>query len=393
MSTGGVALMVANYAPGAGYAWWLMEHFWQRLAGLAFASGMDSVLAYPTADSEGRVSAIGDVHAVVEPVPDRIGAGLWHAVRFLRTRRVRLLYFTDREYGSLAYLIFRLAGVRWIVVHDHAPGDRPPSRGAKGLLKALWRRVPLVNADAIFAVSPLIGERAVANARVPRSRVHIVQNGIKPDAGPPPATSNLRSSLGLEPHAIICVTTCRAHPYKRVDLLLDLAERCAASKPECPLVFVHCGDGPELGALQDDARRRALDSTVFFLGRRSDVPSLLRDADIAFHPSRGEAFSLAILEYMQAGLPVVVPDIPSVCQAVDDRVTGIVYPEGRTEEAARAVLELAEDISLRKAFGSAARQRVQAHYSWDAMNASFDRAVGAVLTPPNRSSRVQPRKV
>ena len=100
---------------------------------------------------------------------------------------------------------------------------------------------------------------------------------------------------------------------------------------------------------------------------------------MAFHPSRGEGLSLAILEFMCARLPVVVSDFSSVRAPVVDGVTGVVYRREDREDACRAIAALVEDAELRKRMGEAARRRVEERFSLTATNECFLRQVLPLL--------------
>jgi glycosyltransferase involved in cell wall biosynthesis len=369
-------LMVGNFAPGAGYAWWLMEHFWRRLGARAQGMGLVPRLAFPelASDHEGN----WEMPAEKLVVPDTLELSVWEVMRAIRRRQVKVLYLTDRRFCSLPFALYRLAGVRCIIVHDHAPGDRSPVGGVKGLIKSLLHRVPWLTADIVLAVSPLIAQRAVRTSRISQDRVVVVQNGIQTNV-PAESRDFVRSQLGIERHSYVCVTVARAHPYKRVVSLLDLAEQCARISPDVSVRFVHCGDGPQFSELQTEVERRGLRDRVLLLGKRSDVPSVLSAADFAFHPSQGEAFSLAILEYMRAGLPVVVPDIPTVCQAVVDGQSGLIYPDAELSVAAQRIMQMLGDPPKFKMMGACARKRVENHFSLEKMNADFDAAIDTVF--------------
>jgi glycosyltransferase involved in cell wall biosynthesis len=63
---------------------------------------------------------------------------------------------------------------------------------------------------------------------------------------------------------------------------------------------------------------------VQFLGRRSDISNLLREAAIFALPTHWEGFPLSILEAMRAGLPVVTSDVGGIREAVIDGKNGFV---------------------------------------------------------------------
>lgn len=375
---GDSVLLVANYRPDVGFAWWLMENFWCEFSDVAQQRGLRTILAYPVAGSIPERVAGAPLDVVVHPFAGRGVRGLLRSLAFVHRQRVRCIYFTDRSFTRLAYALFRLSGVRVLINHDHTPGDRPPIRGVKGALKRLWRRLPLANCDLQLCVSPLIGERAVVNAGIPESKVRVVQNGIRPFTGERPH-GYINNTLAVPRGAVVCITVCRAHPYKRVDFAVRAAARYLRSRPHSNAYFVHCGDGPVLDQLAQLASDLGVADRFLFAGRRSDVEPLLRSSDLAFHPAQGEAFSLAILEYMSAGLPVVVPDIASVSQAIRHSETGVVYQDGDLDAASDALAKLIDDAEMRQCLGAAAANDVRERFSLSMTNDTFRQVISSAL--------------
>lgn len=363
-------LLVANYRPDVGYAWWLMENFWLEFAAVARARSLEPIIAYPLPGVVPQSIRDAGIPTIVEPFPGKGIAGLIRSLRFVRARRVRCIYFTDRGFTSFRYALFRLLGVQLIINHDHTPGDRPPINGLKGLLKYFWRRIVFMSCDLQLSVSPLMRERAIVNARIPRSRAIVVQNGIEPiecRGG----RSYAHRIFGIPNDAHICITVGRAHPYKRIDFVIEVARRCIVERGAKNLFFLHCGDGPDIKRLRGLVEQAGLGERFILAGKRSDVRELLCSADIAIHAARGEAFSLAVLEYMSAGLALLVPEVASVRQAVRDGKTGIVYPDGDADAAAQAILTLLQNPEFRKRLGAAAADEVRERFSSSAMNRAF----------------------
>lgn len=366
----GTLLCVANYRPDVGFAWWLMENFWIEFAAMASRNGLQPLLVYPQGgDVPAKIHEAG-IPTRVQPFPGKGLGGLFASLKLVHARRVRVIYFTDREFSSFAYVLLRLAGVRCIINHDHTPGDRPRIGGFKGAVKALWRGFRPAACDLQLCVSPLIRERAIENARIPAERVVVVQNGIEPIECSTDR-SYARRVLGLEENALVCFTVGRAHPYKRIDFVIEVAQRYQVEHGHADLVFVHCGDGPDMDRLRSLVRQAGLEDRFVFAGVRTDVKALLCSADIAIHASKGEAFSLAIVEYMSAGLAVLVPDVPSVCQAVREGETGRVYPDGDAGAVAIILARLARDPAERRKLGTAAAEEVRRVYSISRMNTTF----------------------
>lgn len=373
------ALLVANYEPDVGFAWWLMENFWIQFAQVARKQGFEPIIAYPVGGAVPQAIRDAGIETMIHPFPGRGVDGFRRSLKLLRARRVRCVYFTDRAFTSPWYVLFRFAGVRRLINHDHTPGDRAPVRGLKGLLKAAWRRLPLMSCDLQICVSPLIRKRAIENAHIPAGRTMVIQNGIEPIQCEG-VHNYVHDVLNLSPEARVCITVGRAQRYKRIDFVIEVARRCIFELGLDDLVFVHCGDGPDIERLEALAIEAGLGRRFVFAGRRSDVRKMLCSADCAIHAAKGEAFSLAVLEYMSAGLPVMVPDIPSVSQAIRHRETGLIYSDADSAQAADQLAELIENPALRNRLGKAAAGEVEENYSLTAMNDDFRRLVARMLS-------------
>jgi glycosyltransferase involved in cell wall biosynthesis len=77
--------------------------------------------------------------------------------------------------------------------------------------------------------------------------------------------------------------------------------------------------------------------------------------------------SLALLEAMAAGLPIVASDIPGNRAVVTDGQHGLLVKPGQPSELAAAINKLLDDRELANHYGSAARQRAAKNFSQQAM--------------------------
>ncbi len=99
---------------------------------------------------------------------------------------------------------------------------------------------------------------------------------------------------------------------------------------------------PQLEALTLEL---GLNDRVHLLGMRSDVPSLLRAADIVVQSSHIEGFGLAAVEAMAAGVPVVASDVEGLAQVVDG--AGLLFEHENHHQLAMHISRLLADPSLR----------------------------------------------
>ena len=150
-------------------------------------------------------------------------------------------------------------------------------------------------------------------------------------------------------------------PYKGMEYLVR-ASRLLDDK------YAVCigGSGPLTPELKQLAEG---DAKVRFLGRVSDLDlkAYLCACDIFCFPSvtKNEAFGIALAEAMSFAKPAVTFTIEGsgVNYVSLDKVTGIECPNGDVEAYAAAIRTLAEDEELRRRYGIAARERVQALFT------------------------------
>ncbi|OLT10326.1 glycosyl transferase [Actinomadura sp. CNU-125] len=201
---------------------------------------------------------------------------------------------------------------------------------------------------------------------------HVVHNGsVVTDA-------NVEDAPGTRGDPdLVCVT--RLVPHKRLDLLLDLAERLAARRPGLRLHVV--GDGPEASALAGGIAARGLTGVVVPHGYVSEEvkAALVARADLHLSTSRGEGWGLSVIEAAALGVPTVAGDVDGLRDAVRDDVTGWLVPPGGDflDVVERALKEL-DDPDRRAAVAAACRERA-AGFDWDRTTARVAALVAAAV--------------
>jgi glycosyltransferase involved in cell wall biosynthesis len=247
--------------------------------------------------------------------------------------------------------------------------------GARTIERRLHRRVSVFVANARAVARQLIEEEGV-----PAERVSLISNGI--DLAPfdrPFDRDRARGELSIPNGALVMIMVANLHAYKgHGDLLQALSRMTPHLRPDWVLLLAgrDVGTGPSLQAL---AGELGIASHVRFLGQRSDVPSLLRLADLAVHCSHEEGASNAVLEAMAAGLPLVVTDAGGNAEAVLDGINGLVVPPRDPAALATAMLRIVEDPTLAARFGIASRQRVEAEYSLAGCLEKYERLYRTLL--------------
>lgn len=371
-------LWVANFAADTGYAWETIEAVFRRVGERLVRDGHRVTVCY--------ASPAGAPSRVMRGAPFDFAAfdyGRGRArdfVRLLRERGVDALYLTDRPTWSWRYPLYRAAGVRRIVVHDRTSGARTVRGAEVHLAKRALHALPWLSADAFIAVSDFVRDRLVTVNGTPPARTHRIYNGIdlsRFDAADPSALHRL---LGVDQTRRIVFCSGRVQPYKGMQTLVDaVALLCGEGVGDVELVVA--GEGPYLHELRGRAARHGL-ANVHFLGRRTDVPSLLPGATIAVVPSLWEeAFGLAVVEAMAAGVPLVASRTGGIPELVEEGRTGMLVPPGDARALANALRLLLDDPGLRGAMAVQGPITARRRFSLDRAAADLYALVSRQLSP------------
>jgi len=359
----GNILLVANYESNVGYAWWLMENFWAEIARHFRTQGRQCFLIYPKVNEIPPRILDSGIRVLEHDFSDSGAGAMGRLHRLIRQHGITALYLTDRPYHSWRYPLLRWSGIRRIVIHDHTPGERPPVQGIRRRVKQLLYAVPGLLADHFIGVSRFVYERMISNGCLPPDRCAYVLNGIEPVNRDPALRYYVHDEQGIPRDAIIVVTTGRATFYKGIDFLVRCANRVVREGHRDNVYFLHCGSGPDLDRFRELARELQVDHRFFFLGQRQDVRKILQSCDIGIQASKGEAFSLSILEYLSAGVATMVPDNCGNSEAVADRENGLLYRTAQLDDAVSKLLELIDDRDLRERLARAGTGSVVNRFS------------------------------
>ncbi len=323
-----------------------------------------------------RMSTKGVVRPVAMSLPVILAAR-----RALAAAHLDAIHFHAGLLGQMYAPIVAgcMAGIhtRILTLHNHIVRHAP-------LRRFIESRV-LRRLDRIVAVSNHTKRELVQKKDVAPEQVVVVPNGIEVAA-----YTNMmerreaRGALGLSNEALVVGLVGRLHDLKGVDLMIEAVPLIKAQVPRLQLVLI--GIGPEEKALRQLAEERDASDVVRFAGYRSDARRFMSALDVLALPSRDEANPLSLLEAMACRKPVVAARVGGVPEVVVDGVTGLLVPPENVPALAEAVVRLLKDPERMKAMGEAGRERVQIHFSEDAM---LEKTASLYGMPSGRSSELE----
>jgi len=241
------------------------------------------------------------------------------------------------------------------VVLDEVEGRWAP------LLRKLEDRLPQ-RADAVIAISNSVARRF---SGLRGSDRFVVVPPVSPGSLSTRPAHEMRAELGVPTGSSLVLLVGRLHPQKDIPNLLEAAARLRPAHPD--LVVAIAGGGPQRAALEGRVRSHGLDSTVQFLGQRSDVPDLMAAADVVVMCSIWEGHGLVVGEALSLGRPLVATAVGPVADLVMDGVTGRLVPPADPPALAAAIGDLLDDPLAARRMGQAGAERMQTTMSPDAL--------------------------
>ena len=106
-----------------------------------------------------------------------------------------------------------------------------------------------------------------------------------------------------------------------------------------------------MAELNQKVEQYDLGEHVTFLGRRNDIPDLLKMIDMLIIPSAFEGFPLAGLEAAAAGVPVIACDVAGAVEFIRVSGDGIAFAEDDVDSAVDAVKKILENREKYKKAG------------------------------------------
>ncbi|MGA1326386.1 MAG: glycosyltransferase [Rubrivivax sp.] len=272
-------------------------------------------------------------------------------------------------WGAIARALSRRGAAMKLVevFHTTLPGSR------KEALQMRLARPLLARTDLLVYVCQAQAthwRRAGLRAR----REAVIHNGIDTahftDTWTLPQKAALRQRHGIGASDYVLGLCAVMRPEKaHGDLLTALAQLAAGGLRVHALLI---GDGPERPRIEAQVDALGLRAQVRITGTLADVRPAIAACDAMVIPSRAvETFSIAALEAMALGKPMLMSDIGGAREQVEPGDHGLLHAPGDVEALATHIRRLA-DPRLRRRMGERARERVVASFDVGAMARRYE---------------------
>jgi len=192
---------------------------------------------------------------------------------------------------------------------------------------------------------------------VKKEKIAVIHNGIDTDFyDTVKRNENLRENFGIKKEDIAIICVANLHINKGHRYLLEAFEEVYKENKKIKILLA--GDGNEKENLLRQMENYQSKNNILFLGKRDDVPQLLKISDIFVLPTLFEGMSNAIMEAMTCSLPIITTDIPENRELIENDEAGILIPTKNSADIQKNLSFLLQDETWRKNLGKNARRKI-----------------------------------
>jgi len=290
--------------------------------------------------------------------------------RWLRRNRADIDLVCVSRLGPEAHAAVGALAGTGIPVVLRAEADEPCALVRRGKPPRTFNRTlrRCLQAQAIVAATSHVGQ-CLRELGVDSRQVHCIANGVTPLAPRSPAQktaarralARVNEDLRVPSNQPVALCIGQLHPDNEWSVVIDAWNAVAEQWPYARLWLV--GEGPQREELDRRIRDADLHGRVLMPGEFDSTDELLQAADLLVVPTSLPKESVAVLESMAAGLPVLVREGVGHQELVTDGVTGQVFP-GRDPAALASAISRAFHHPMQgDVLAAAALQRVRELHS------------------------------
>jgi glycosyltransferase involved in cell wall biosynthesis len=271
--------------------------------------------------------------------------------RLIKKERPDLLHVSSSKAGVLASLAARGSNIP-VVYTVHGFVLQEELRAYKRALYGFMERLGAKHRAHTIAVSKADYGALLAAGVVRREACSVVYNGI--GAIDFLGRGISRKELGLPAEGLIVGTIANLYENKGIDILIQAIAQLRPEAQRSITAVAIIGEGPERARLERLIATHELADKIHLLGSRNGG-QLLKAFDIFVLPSRKEGMPFALLEALQAGLPIIATDVGGIRETVDAAAI-LIKPE-QPIQLARELEQFVSDEKLRNRLSIAAKDR------------------------------------
>ncbi|MFH0731369.1 MAG: lipopolysaccharide heptosyltransferase II [Candidatus Omnitrophota bacterium] len=234
----------------------------------------------------------------------------------------------------------------------------------------------------VIVASHVIAKHMIEDFGVPRERIRLIPRGVDLEKFEYTPLSSRKEHAGFTIGVIARITPLKGHKH-----FIRAMSKVVRTIPNAKALII--GEAPakkekyklELEAL---VKRLSLSKNIIFLGKRDDIPQLLKTFDLLVLPTTTpEAFGRTIIEAQATGVPVIATKVGGVVDIIRHEKSGLLVAPCDWSAMSEAIIRIFKDAKLAQGLTEQARQDVEKEFNLEKM---FNRTIGVYEEAKNKIS-------
>ena len=289
--------------------------------------------------------------------------------RLARAHRAQIIHTQGPpSLDLLAVLAARMVGISSVVTRPVMIEDEISRSPFRRLVYGLIDRwVTATQATRYVAVSKDGFARLQKQTTLRGNRLKLIHNGINLGRFPVKGPSNSDGSL-ISPPVVIGMIG-HLLDYKGWPDFIEVIRRLAADKLNVRGLIV--GEGGDRTALEEIVQKKGLMDIVQFYGYRADVRPVLAGMDLFLFTTLREGLSVAVIEAMASGLPIIATSVGGIAEQIENGRNGHIVAVHDLDAMVAHCTTLIRNPRLRASMGESARRIAEERFSEVRMLAEY----------------------
>jgi glycosyltransferase involved in cell wall biosynthesis len=283
-------------------------------------------------------------------------------ISFIRSKRIQIIQSHMGPANQLAVTVGKLLKIpTFPTVHTPLAFVDERSRwDTRVCFKKALNQFVYRMADRVVVVSQEIKEIFQKRFSLENDNFFVLKNGIVLEDNFPKSDVFEKEFPDSE-NKLKIIAVGRLVPLKNFNLIVRAAKELINRNLTNFLVLIS-GEGGERPMLEALIKELEVDTHVKLLGLRDDIIDLMMASDLFVMSSSYEGLSIAMIEAMACGLPIISSDIRGIRDCITHEQNGLLYPVGDHKALADCILQLAEDEKLREKLSHGSRKSFETEY-------------------------------
>jgi len=231
--------------------------------------------------------------------------------------------------------------------------------------------------DGLTSVAKALAVKARKSFKIPNDKkIEVIYNWVTPVHYPGSKAKELKGMFAPNDEKIICHIS-NFRPVKRISDVIEIF-RGIDKHVNSKLILV--GDGPEQRIAHRLITKYNLLNKVHIMGIQTNVFRMLAISDLFLLPSQSEAFSVAALEAMCLGIPVISSKVGGMSEMIAEGKTGYLAKVGDIKTMVKKGIEILSNSELHKEMKKNTIEKVQNNYTAEIAVQAYEKYYYEVLS-------------